>query len=96
MNEKTITRNDIALEIHKQIGLSTNEADKIVSQFFSSVIDALNDTGSIKLTNFGTLTVLNKKERIGRNPRTKEKAIISARKVASFRASDTLKNLINK
>jgi hypothetical protein len=31
MNEKTITRNDIALEIHKQIGLSTNEADKIVS-----------------------------------------------------------------
>ena len=96
MNEKTITRNDIALEIHKQIGLSTNEADKIVSQFFSSVIDALNDTGSIQLTNFGTLTVLNKKERIGRNPRTKEKAIISARKVASFRASDTLKNLINK
>ncbi|MEI6187466.1 MAG: HU family DNA-binding protein [Alphaproteobacteria bacterium] len=96
MNEKTITRNDIALEIHKQIGLSTNEADKIVSQFFSSVIDGLNDTGSVKLTNFGTLTVLNKKERIGRNPRTKEKAIISARKVANFRASDTLKNLINK
>ncbi len=60
------------------------------------MIDGLNDTGSVKLTNFGTLTVLNKKERIGRNPRTKEKAIISARKVASFRASDTLKNLINK
>lgn len=96
MNTKTIIRNDIALEIHKQIGLSTNEADKIVSQFFNSLIESLNNTGNVKLTNFGTLAVLNKKERIGRNPKTKEKAIISARKVVSFRASDTLKKLINK
>ncbi len=96
MNVKTIIKNDIAHEIHKQIGLSTNEADKIVSQFFSSLIESLNNTSNVKLTNFGTLTVLNKNERIGRNPKTKEKAIISARKVVSFRASDTLKKLINK
>jgi integration host factor subunit alpha len=96
MTTKTITRNDIALEVHKQIGLSTSESDKIVSQFFSSIIESLADTGNTKLTKFGTFTVLNKKERIGRNPKTKEKAVISARKVISFRASDALKDIINK
>jgi integration host factor subunit alpha len=96
MTEKTITRNDIAVEVHKQIGLSITESDKIVTQFFNSVIEGLEDTGNVKLTNFGTLTVLNKKQRIGRNPKTKKEAIIHARKTISFRASDNLKNIINK
>ncbi len=96
MKIKTVTRNDIAIEVHRQIGLSVAESDKIVSQFFSCIIEGLKDSGNVKLTNFGTFTVLNKKQRIGRNPKTKEEAVIHARKTISFRASDNLKNIINK
>ena len=49
----------------------------------------------MKLTSFGTFSVKHKKERIGRNPKTKEEAIIDARRVISFRASKELKRRVN-
>ena len=50
---------------------------------------------SVKLTSFGTFSVKHKKERIGRNPKTKEEAIIDARRVVSFRASKELKRRVD-
>ena len=92
---RTITRNDISQAVHSQVGLSLAESDKIVTQFFSCIVDGLKDSGSVKLTNFGTLQVRNKKQRLGRNPKTRKEAVISARKVVSFRASDYLKNTVS-
>ena len=50
----------------------------------------------IKISNFGNFKVKMKNERIGRNPKTKQTAKISARKVVSFKASKILKSRINK
>jgi integration host factor subunit alpha len=38
--------------------------------------------------------VRDKKQRIGRNPKTKEEAVIDARRVVVFRASKELKNKV--
>jgi len=92
----TLTRADLAELIYSEVGISKTEASEIVDQFFEEIITDLTEGNSVKLTSFGTFSVRNKKERIGRNPKTKEEAIIDARRVISFRASKELKKRINK
>ncbi len=49
----------------------------------------------IKISSFGTFEVIGKSERIGRNPKTKVKAKISARNVVKFKPSNIIKDKIN-
>ena len=91
----TLTRAELAELIYSEVGISKTEASEIVDQFFEEIITDLVDGNSVKLTSFGTFSVRHKKERIGRNPKTKEEAIIDARRVISFRASKELKKRIN-
>ena len=91
----TLTRAELAELIYSEVGISKTEASEIVDQFFEEIINDLVDGNSVKLTSFGTFSVRHKKERIGRNPKTKEEAIIDARRVISFKASKELKKRIN-
>ncbi len=91
----TLTRANLAELIYSEVGISKTEASEIVDQFFEEIINDLVDGNSVKITSFGTFFVRHKKERIGRNPKTKEEAIIDARRVISFRASKELKKRIN-
>ena len=58
-------------------------------------LDNLKKSNKVKIAKFGTFHVRFKKSRIGRNPKTKEKKIISERKVILFKPSKILKNKIN-
>ena len=49
----------------------------------------------VKITSFGTFQVVNKKERVGRNPKTKIEAKISSRKVVKFKPSLMFKEKVN-
>jgi len=49
----------------------------------------------IKISSFGTFEILSKKERIGRNPKTKVEAKISSRKVVKFKPSFFIKKKLN-
>ena len=64
--------------------------------FFENLVDDLIKSSKIKISSFGTFEVINKKKRIGRNPKTKVEALISARKVVKFKASQLLKKKLNK
>ena len=72
---ETLTRAELAELIYSEVGISKTEASEIVDQFFEEIILDLIDGNSVKLTSFGTFSVKYKKERIGRNPKTKEEAI---------------------
>jgi integration host factor subunit alpha len=58
--------------------------------------DALSVGEHLKLSGFGTFSVKHKKPRIGRNPRSGEEMMISARRVLSFKPSQILKRAVNK
>ncbi len=91
----TLTRAELAELIYSEIGISKTEASEIVDQFFEEIIIDLMEGNSVKLTSFGTFSVRHKKERIGRNPKTKEEAVIDPRRVVSFRASRELKRRVD-
>jgi integration host factor subunit alpha len=50
---------------------------------------------TVKLSSFGSFSVREKGQRIGRNPKTGEEVPILPRRVLVFRASQVLKNRIN-
>jgi integration host factor subunit alpha len=91
---ETLTRADLSETIYSEVGISKVESSQIVDQIFEEMILELIDGNSVKLSSFGSFMVRQKKERIGRNPKTKEEAVIDARRVVVFRASKELKNRI--
>ena len=91
---KTLIRNDIAAAVHQNVGLPHSECNQLVKEVLSAMIDALSDGEIVKISSFGSFNIIKKRERIGRNPKTGETAVIKARKVISFKPSHTLKSKI--
>ena len=95
MTKKNFTRKDLSNSIFKELGFSKNFSSTIVDDFFEILIQQLVKFRKIKISSFGTFEVINKKERIGRNQKTKEEAKITSRKVFKFRPSLIFKKKIN-
>ena len=95
MTNKNFTRKDLSEKVYKNLGFSKNLSTKIVDNFFETLVSGLKLSNKIKITSFGTFTVSQKKERIGRNPKTKVVAKIYPRKVIKFKASSIVKKKIN-
>ena len=96
MINKNFTRKDLSIKIFKNLGFTKNVSSKIVDDFFEILILEIIKSNKIKISSFGTFSVLNKKERIGRNPKTKIEAKICSRKVVKFKSSSLLKEKFNK
>ena len=90
-----ITRKKLYSRIHQNLGFSKNIASRIVDDFFELLIDELIKKKEVKISSFGTFKVIDKKERIGRNPKTKVVAKICARKIVKFKPSLKTKEKIN-
>ena len=90
-----ITRKKLYNRIHQNLGFSKNIASQIVDDFFELLIDELIKKKEVKISSFGTFKVIDKKERIGRNPKTKVVAKICARKIVKFKPSLKTKEKIN-
>ncbi|MBL4542375.1 MAG: integration host factor subunit alpha [Rhodobacteraceae bacterium] len=94
MAGKTLTRMDLSEAVFREVGLSRNESAEIVESLLTHVSDALVDGQSVKISSFGTFTVRDKGERIGRNPKTGEEVPILPRRVISFRPSHLMKDRV--
>ena len=95
MDNKNFNKKAIINKIYQKLGFSKNYSSKIIDSFFENFVFELINKEKIKISSFGTFKVLNKKERIGRNPKTKIESKISARRVVSFKPSLELKFKIN-
>lgn len=95
MAGNTMTRADLSEAVYQEVGLSRNESAELVEQVLGEISDALIRGEMVKLSSFGSFSVRQKGERIGRNPKTGEEVPILPRRVLVFRASHVLKNRIN-
>ena len=90
-----LTKKDIINSVYMQIGFSKKISENLLEDIINTLIDNLIKNKKVKISNFGTFTIREKKKRIGRNPKTKESKIISDRKVVLFKPSKHFKNFIN-
>ena len=90
-----LTKKDLVNIVYMQIGFSKSISENLINEFFSLIIENLIKEKKLKISNFGTFSIRKKKSRIGRNPKTKEKKIISDRNVVLFKPSKEFKIFIN-
>ena len=90
-----LTKKDLVNIVYMQIGFSKIISENLINEFFSLIISNLVKEKKLKISNFGTFSIRKKKSRIGRNPKTKERKIISDRNVVLFKPSKEFKIFIN-
>lgn len=96
MAGETITRAHLSEAVYQEVGLSRNESADLVESVLDEMIGALVRGEMVKISSFGSFSVRQKGERIGRNPKTGEEVPILPRRVLVFRPSHVLKNRINR
>mgnify|MGYP003389262933 CR=1 FL=1 len=95
MDSNTITRAQLGEAVYQEVGLSRNESAELLESVLDYVSEALAKGESVKISSFGSFSVRQKGQRIGRNPKTDEEVPIMPRKVLVFRPSQVLKSQIN-
>ena len=90
-----LTKKDLVNLIYMQIGFSKQISENLIDEFFSLIVLNLEKEKKIKISKFGTFSIRSKKQRLGRNPKTKEEKIISERNVVLFKPSKEFKEFIN-
>ncbi|MBI1778863.1 MAG: integration host factor subunit alpha [Proteobacteria bacterium] len=95
MTGNTVTRAQLSEAVYQEVGLSRNESADLVESVLDQIAGSLSKGEMVKISSFGTFSVRQKGQRIGRNPKTGEEVPILPRRVLVFRASHVLKNRIN-
>jgi integration host factor subunit alpha len=92
--EGTLTRADLARAVQNTVGISRAEATELIGAVLDEIFERLVAREEVKLSSFGTFTIREKRERVGRNPKTGAGAKISARLVVSFKPSNILRSRV--
>ncbi|MGY8690943.1 MAG: integration host factor subunit alpha [Verrucomicrobiales bacterium] len=95
MADKTMTRADLTEAVYHEVGLSRSESAELVESVLGEISDTLADGQTVKISSFGSFSVREKAQRVGRNLKTGEEVPILPRRVLVFRASHVLKDQIN-
>lgn len=95
-----MTKSDLIDAVHKaasdqDIEITKKDTGDLVNLVFEKVAGAIKDEERFSYPGFGTFTVKHRKEREGRNPRTKEKIKIPASYTVSFKPAPKFKENIN-
>ena len=90
-----LTKKEIVNSIYMQLGFSKKICENLLEDFFLILLEELKINKKVKISKFGTFILRYKKSRIGRNPKTLEKKVISDRNVVLFKPSKEFKDYIN-
>ena len=94
MKKNNLTKIDIAKELSKKTGYSLELSKILINSLLIVLISSIKKN-KLNLKNIGTFRLINKSERIGRNPITKENFVITSRKSISFITSKKLLSVVN-
>ncbi len=86
-----LTKADMAESLFNELGLNKREALELVDLCFHQLVACLALGEPVKLSGFGNFDLRDKDERPGRNPKTGEKVLITARRVVTFSPGNKLK-----
>ncbi len=85
-----MNKTDLVNEIAEKAGLNKVAAKAALDACLESIEQALVNNDKVQLVGFGTFSIVEKPERVGINPQTKEKITIAARKTVKFKPAAEL------
>jgi integration host factor subunit beta len=93
--QPTLTKADLIEEVLRVTELPRRESETIVETIFESIIGALQKGEKIEIRGFGSFRTRERRGRVGRNPKTGEKAEVPAKRIPFFKPSKELKDFVN-
>jgi len=90
-----MNKNELALHMVKDATTTKSTALKVIDAMIDVICDILKKKdGKVTLVGFGTFKTIDKKAKIGRNPKTGQKINIPRKRVPKFVAGKELKSLL--
>ena len=91
----TITKKNLIQLISQKLGVHPNEVRNVVQAFLDSMTDTLSQGNRLEFRDFGVFEIVERKQKIGRNPKNAAiPIVIPARKAVKFTAGKKMKKLI--
>ena len=86
-----MNKGELVLTVAKETGLNKRDVERVIKALVDSIESSLVKGNKVILVGFGTFSVVKRKSRIIRNPKTGETIKIPDRKIPKFVASKVLK-----
>ncbi len=93
--KQNLGKKEITSKLRSEIGFSSQNIKKITDDIIIILTSNLIKHRKIILKNLGSFKIIFKKQRDGRNPKTKEEFKINSRNAVRFKASESLKKKLN-
>ncbi|MBW1783198.1 MAG: integration host factor subunit alpha [Deltaproteobacteria bacterium] len=90
-----LTKADLIDSVCEKAALQKNKSSSAIEFLLEIIKHTLESGEDLLISGFGKFSVKEKDKRKGRNPQTGERAILSARRVVTFKTSGVLRGKIN-
>ncbi len=90
-----MVKSELIKAVSARTGLTQTDSEIAINAVITEIGEALFGGQKVELRGLGSFSITNKAERMGRNPKTGEDAVIPARKAVKFTCSTVLKNHLN-
>ena len=91
-----MNKTELVAAVEEKAEISKKDADSAVNAVIESIIEAVASKDKVQIVGFGTFEARERKEKIGKNPRTGEEIKIAASVVPAFKAGKAFKDATNK
>ena len=91
-----MNKTELVAAVAEKAEISKKDADSAVNDVIESIIEAVASKDKVQIVGFGTFEARERKEKIGKNPRTGEEIKIAASVVPAFKAGKAFKDATNK
>ena len=89
-----IKKNQLAQRLGEKLGVTKKQAGDFVDAFTEEITSLMRKGEKVNITGFGIFKVVDRKARMGINPKTGEKISIPASKKPKFTAGKALKEAV--
>jgi DNA-binding protein HU-beta len=89
-----LNKQQLTAKVAAETGLTKVDAEKAIKAAMGAISTELASGGSVTLIGFGTFSVMGRKARSGKNPRTGATIKIPAKKVPKFKPGKALREMV--
>jgi DNA-binding protein HU-beta len=90
-----MTKKDLVDKVAAGAGIKKTQAEKAIDSLIAAIKDSLKGGDRVTMTGFGTFSVVERKARTGRNPRTGKEIKIQAKKAPKFSPASAMKDSLS-
>jgi DNA-binding protein HU-beta len=90
-----MNKSELCAAIAENSNLTKADSGRALEGMISAIENALKAGDSVALVGFGTFSVKDRAERMGRNPQSGAEITIPAAKIPSFKAGKNLKDAVD-